>query len=274
MQRRLKELVGDQHWKKAHDYLAAAVSKISSDIPSALAAATTTTAIVASSPSLSSASLAAANSSTATTNAVQMEAQQQEAAEKAALVQRTQIDEAQIETVDEEKFLIVITYLEWTVRIYLDLAPINCRWISIRTNFCFLFNPIVITYLYFTLFISFLLQNDKILRQQALIIIEDYKERNKRQEPGYENPEPMRRRLKELVGDQRWKQVNDSFMYVLIEYLKMVRIYWDLILMHLLYVLHEIANEFRSVRMSVFFSFYLITYLLYFTLLHFISAER
>ena len=30
--------------------------------------------------------------------------------------------------------------------------------------------------------------------------------------------------------------------------------------MHLLYVLHEIANEFRSVRMSVFFSFYLITY--------------
>ena len=126
MQRRLKELVGDPHWKKAHDYLAAAVSKISSEIPSA-AAATTATAIVASSPSLSSASLAAANSSTATTNAVQMEAQQQEAAEKAALVQRTQIDEAQIETVDEEKFLIVITYLEWTVRIYLDLAPINCR---------------------------------------------------------------------------------------------------------------------------------------------------
>ena len=127
MQRRLKELVGDQHWKKAHDYLAAAVSKISSEIPSAAAAATTATAIVASSPSLSSASLAAANSSTATTNAVQMEAQQQEAAEKAALVQRTQIDEAQIETVDEEKFLIVITYLEWTVRIYWDLAPINCK---------------------------------------------------------------------------------------------------------------------------------------------------
>ena len=74
-------------------------------------------------------------------------------------------------------------------------------------------------------FISFLLQNDKILRQQALIIIEDYKERNKRQEPGYENPEPMRRRLKELVGDQRWKQVNDSFMYALIEYLERVRIY-------------------------------------------------
>ena len=124
MQRRLKELVGDPHWKKAHDYLAAAVSKISSEIHSAPPA---TTEVVVSSPSLSSASLAAANSSTATTNAVQMEAQQQEAAEKAALVQRTQIDEAQIETVDEEKFLIVITYLEWTVRIYLDLAPINCR---------------------------------------------------------------------------------------------------------------------------------------------------
>ena len=90
------------------------------------------------------------------------------------------------------------------------------------------FNNLLIFYLIHFIsfhFISFLLQNDKILRQQALIIIEDYKERNKRQEPGYENPEPMRRRLKELVGDQRWKQVNDSFMYALIEYLERVRIY-------------------------------------------------
>jgi hypothetical protein len=65
----------------------------------------------------------------------------------------------------------------------------------------------------FDLFTKFLMkylqQKDPAMHAQVTVIMKDCAKRNKRQEPGYESlTASMKKRLKEEVGENYWKQAN------------------------------------------------------------------